>query len=67
MGQRFKAIVTVACLCSIGLALGTSCSGPINGGETVNLVDNSAVPNTAIPPIDDSAPGKTETATFALG
>jgi len=67
MAQRFKAIATVACLCSIGLALGTSCSGPIEGGKTVNLANNSTAPSTAIPSIDTSAPGKTETATFALG
>ncbi|MFC1916395.1 hypothetical protein ACFLW4_06900 [Chloroflexota bacterium] len=36
--------------------------------ETMNLPENSVATKTAtIPPIDASAPAKTETATFALG
>ncbi|HUV75805.1 MAG TPA: hypothetical protein VMW00_04055 [Dehalococcoidales bacterium] len=35
--------------------------------ETMDLPETGAIPNTAIPPIDASAPTKTETATFSLG
>jgi len=35
--------------------------------QAMDLPETSTVPNTAIPPIDTSAPTKTETATFSLG
>ena len=36
-------------------------------GELVAMKETKSMPNAAIPPIDRSAPLKTETATFALG
>jgi len=36
-------------------------------GNRLDLTKNSAVLTARIPPIDASAPAKTETATFALG
>ena len=35
--------------------------------ETMERTGGNSTPNAAIPPIDRSAPVKTETATFALG
>jgi hypothetical protein len=35
--------------------------------EPMDLPETGAIPNTTIPPIDASAPTKTETATFSLG
>ena len=35
--------------------------------ESMDLPETGALPNTTIPPIDASAPTKTETATFSLG
>lgn len=35
--------------------------------KTVDLPESSVVPKVSIPPIDASAPAKTETATFSLG
>ena len=35
--------------------------------ETMEVTKTNSIPNYAIPPIDRSAPLKTETATFALG
>jgi hypothetical protein len=36
-------------------------------GELVTMKETKSISNLAIPPIDRSAPLKTETATFALG
>jgi hypothetical protein len=36
-------------------------------GRLIGMTLNNAVLNTTIPPIDRSAPARTETATFALG
>ena len=35
--------------------------------EPMDLPETGAIPNATIPPIDASAPTKTETATFSLG
>jgi hypothetical protein len=44
-----------------------TCLLPPEEVPAMNLVEASTVPNTAIPPIDTSAPTEIETATFSLG
>ncbi len=45
---------------------GNGCLFP-EENEIMNLPETSVIPNGAIPPIDASAPARTETATFSLG
>ena len=42
-------------------------SAPAKERRSASMAPNNAVVNASIPPIDRSAPARTETATFALG
>ena len=44
-----------------------ACPLPPEEVQAMDLPETSTVPNTAIPPIDASAPTEIETATFSLG
>jgi hypothetical protein len=59
--------MVVAGACLVGLGLGAVYLGSRNERKTMTLTPTSSVHKAAIPPIDASAPTKTETATFALG
>jgi hypothetical protein len=53
--------------CFVGLVWGAIVLASIRERETMALTKTELVSKVAIPPIDASAPTKTETATFALG
>ena len=50
-----------------GSLWGTSLFGSMKGDDTMGVTNGGLVPGGGIPPIDASAPERTETATFALG
>jgi hypothetical protein len=59
--------IVVVGTCVVGLVLGAIYLGSTKGRKTMTLAMTSPVHKGAVPPIDASAPTKTETATFALG
>jgi hypothetical protein len=59
--------IVVAGACVVGLVLGAIYLGSTKERKTMTPTKTSSIPNATIPPIDPSAPTKTETATFALG
>ena len=58
--------IGVIVVCVMGLSLLTITLYPKKEREKMELIKTSAM-NSAIPPLDASAPARTETATFALG
>ena len=59
--------IVVVGACFVGFVLGAVYLGSTKERKTMTPTKTSPVPTTTLPPIDASAPPKTETATFALG
>ena len=59
--------IVVVGVCVVGLFLGAIYLGSTKERKTMTSTNKSSIPNATIPPIDTSAPTKTETATFGLG
>jgi hypothetical protein len=50
-----------------GTILAVTPLSSVKENKVINLTNNGEISNLSVPPIDTSAPAKTETATFALG
>jgi hypothetical protein len=59
--------IVVVGVCFVGLVLGAIYLGSTKERKAMTPPKTNPVPNATLPPIDASAPPKTETATFALG
>ena len=67
LNLRKVTIVTALGVLIFGSFWGTSLIGSMKEDDKMGVANDRLVPSMGIPPIDASAPKRTETATFALG